>query len=189
MRLSRCSSLAKIELTIDNSSDSMVWVDATYHYFEPVFAQCPAPAWSSDREGLTVHKTNPFRAGFARLTGGMAVLKAEGPNGVNARIDLDLSSNSLRATAPVPGVCDTIGKVMVQVVSGQDDATVVLKSYYEYDGPVVATCMVAPAWSADRRGLTVNPKNAFEASIPVSGSTLTTVTAAAPNGVLGNATF
>jgi hypothetical protein len=185
MGLSRCSSLAKIELTIDNSSDSMVWVDATYHYFEPVIAQCPAPAWSSDREGLTVNKRNPFRAGFPRLAGGVAVLKAEGPNGVSARIDVDLTSISTRRIAP--GVCDQVVKVSVEMVPSIN-ATTMLQATYVYDGPVLVPCTEAPVWTADRNGLVISDRNPFQASInPFFG--LTKVTASAPNGTSGSITF
>lgn len=186
----KCSGLVDIELTVDNSSDSMLWVNAAYHFSSPVSSLCAAPAWTSDRQEMIVDKANHFRAGFMRFAGGTAILLATGPNGVESKIQLDLNgpSNSIR-----PGtVCNDVARVVVTVVpkpvwSGID-ARIVLQASYGYGGPSSTPCGTAPTWLATRRGLRVSEKNPFQASIDPSDAP-TTVTAEAPNGIGGAVTF
>jgi hypothetical protein len=181
-----CSKLVDIELTIDNSSDAMVWVLAGYHYSIPVSSHCAAPDWTSDRQEMVVDKSNPFRAGFNRTAGGTATLFATGPNGVQSKITLDINgpSNSVRG---LPGTCTNVTGVSVDLRPASGLANVLVASY-TYDGPVSTPCLTAPVWAADRRGLNVNPKNLFEASIDRSDAA-TTVTATAPNGIAGSTRF
>jgi len=189
----RCSTLKAIELTVNNADDTMLWVDAVYHFSSELSTPCAAPNWSADREGLTVDKANPYRAGFARILGGKAVLEATGPNSVQNTIVVDLNPNSVQHGTPLPqDACSSVAKVSVRIVpmlvpSG-GASTVALEATYVYDGPLSTPCLTAPVWDADRIGLQVSKLNPFQASIEVS-DTPTTVTATAPNGTGGSTTF
>jgi hypothetical protein len=184
--LVKCTGLAAIELTVGPaSSGSMLWVDATYHFSNPLPGLCAAPTWTSDRKELVVDKANHFRAGFNRTAGGTAILLATGPNGVQSRIQVDL--NATRTVRGLPDACAVVATVSVKAIPATS-LTNLLEASYTYNGPISTPCLTAPVWTADRRGLTVNPKNPFRASIDVS-DTATTVTATAPNGIAGSTKF
>ena len=183
-----CIGLTAIILRIDQSNDSMVWVEASYRSPSAVHTGAPllrGPSWSS---AVTTwwRQGNRFRAGFARGATGRASVQATAPGGVHNLIEVDLSptTSDLR-----PSVCENVTGVTMTLVSTSSDTRVAVIAAYAYDGPFATPCAVAPVWFADRRGLIVNPKNPFVASIDADTSVQTTVTATSPSGVVGSVIF
>jgi hypothetical protein len=185
-----CVGLTAINLRVDQSNDSMVWVEASYQFGNalstPAPRSCAAPTWRADRDDMVIDKQNRFRVGFARQATGRASVQATAPGGVHNMIDLDLSpTNSVRR----PASCDNVTGVTMTLMTTSSDSRVAVIAEYVYDGPLSAPCAVAPVWSADRRGLVVNQKNPFLASINADTSVQTTVTSTSPNGAVGNVIF
>src|SRR4029453_17186452 len=85
--------------------------------------------------------------------------------------------------------CKAIDGVNITVQPPISDTGVyTLIASYSYNTPTLTPCTTAPAWSATRRGLTVNPRDGFRASISAS-DVETTVYATSPTGVQGKTTF
>jgi hypothetical protein len=185
-----CSGLKAIALQIDESDDTILWVSAHYEFANPLSTPvpqpCAPPSWRADRGGLTVDQANLFRAGFLRTETGKATVQATGPNGVHNAIELSLSPTN--SVARRPALCADITGVTLSLKLVGSSTQVVVEAAYSYAGPFATPCAVAPVWFADRRGLRVNQKNPFEASINAS-AVQTTVTATAPNGMVGNILF
>jgi hypothetical protein len=185
-----CSGLKSITLQRDESDDTMLWVSAHYVFANPLSTAvpqpCAPPSWRADHEGLTVDKANLFRAGFLRTETGKATVQASGPNGIHNAIELSLSPTN--SVARRPAACADVTGVTLSLKLVSSSTQVVVNAAYSYAGPIGTSCAVAPVWSADRRGLSVNQKNPFEASIDAS-SVQTTVTATGPNGTTGNIVF
>lgn len=185
----KCEGVAGIQLDIDDTGKTAVWVQATYQYKPTVPAPtaCPAPSWTADTKGLQVDRSNPFRAGFARSIGGAAVVTATAPNGVSQVTKVSIGGS---AEAPTDAAsCKTVTGVVISKVSDPDADRVRLVAQYEYSTKAtMPMCSVAPAWEASRKGLTLDSKDGFQVSIPVSGGK-TVVTATAPTGVKGDIGF
>jgi hypothetical protein len=185
-----CSALKAIRLQIDESDDTMLWVSAHYEFANPISSPvpqpCAPPSWRADHDGLTVDQANLFRAGFLRTETGKATVQASGPNGIHNTIEVSLSPTN--SVARRPAVCADIAGVSLSLKTISSSTQVVVNAAYTYAGPFATPCAVAPVWFADRAGLRVNPKNPFEASIDAS-TVQTTVTATAPNGIVGNILF
>ena len=182
-----CLGLKAVDLTVVDSDDSILWVKATYVYLSgPTWSSCAPPEWTANRDDLIVDKANRFRAGFFRFAGGSATVTATAPNGVHNRIEVNLGPAT---TVTAPSSCDAVSGVSVTLDPSGDDTDVRMIATYAYLSPVATPCGVAPAWYASRRGLRVNPKDPFRASIPPLSFNKTTVTATAPNGAVGGTTF
>jgi len=181
-----------------------VWVEAKYKYSQLPPTDCAAPTFTSNVPGLQVDKANPYRAGLLRAAGTTAKITATAPNGVSEgiQVDLTLPGNTDPVTttptltpttsdSPADAACKVVAGVTVTAhrFGGTGGDVVLLATYTYLATPVSRPCTAAPVWAATRRGLTVDSTNAFRARIPVSDFVKTTVSAAAPNGVLGEVTF
>jgi len=177
-----CRNLGRISLTVLPAVSPILWVEANYQYTGPSLG-CPAPRWTSDRVEMVIDRNNPMRAGFPRTAGGNATLTATAPNRVTKSITVDLgATRDEQACKDVAGVSVKI--VPINSTSGD----VSLQATYRYFGSVSLGCS-APAWTASRRGLNLNPYDPFRASIARRTTVRTTVTATAPNGLSGSVTF
>jgi hypothetical protein len=182
-----CKGIHKVELQVDDSSRTVLWVQATYRYSGAVVARCAAPTWSSNRDDMVQDRQQPFRAGFLRSAIGQAVLTATAPNGVQNSVRLDLGPNSLRRGDN--DNCDTIVGVDLRILPSGDDTTVWIQATYVFPGDTPDNCRAPPSFSASRRGLRIHPNDKFRAGIDRSLRYQTTVQAAAPNDVAGKITF
>ena len=179
---SSCVNLGRISLNVVEPAGTILWVKATYHFTGPSLG-CPAPRWTSNRGEMIVDKTNPMRAGFPREAGGKATLTATAPNRVTQSIAVDLG------TTRAADSCKDISGVAVKVVRQTMSNDVFVEAVYLHVGPVIGVCTLSPAWTASRRGITVDPTNSFRAYIARRTDIRTTVTATAPNGRSGQVTF
>jgi len=179
---SSCVNLGRISLNVVEPAGAILWVEATYHFTGPSIG-CAAPRWTSNRGEMVVDKTNPMRAGFPREAGGKAMLTATAPNRVTKSIVVDLGATRADLS------CKQIAGVSVKVLPVGISNDVSVKATYHYTGPVTGVCTLAPAWTASRRGLNVDPSDPFRASIARRTDIRTTITATAPNGLLGKVTF
>ena len=93
------------------------------------------------------------------------------------------------ATMTSPDSCKDISGVSVKVVRHTISNDVFVEAVYLHVGPVIGVCTLSPAWTASRRGITVDPTNSFRAYIARRTDIRTTVTATAPNGRSGQVTF
>ena len=84
--------------------------------------------------------------------------------------------------------CRDIAVVDVSIVPAVNLTMVELTARYRFQRPGLS-CAVPPRWAATRPGLIVHPKDPFRASIQHRSDVRTTVTATAPNGKVGRATF
>jgi hypothetical protein len=180
-----CKGLESIDLAVDTSDDSMVWVKATYVFSNPLGTPCPAPTWSSDRDGLTVDPSNLFRAGFFRMAGGRASLQATGPNGVHNVIDFSLGGDNRL----VPITCDDVTGMQLNFVPSNDDTQILVLARYEYDVPEPVICTEPPTFTLNRRGLTVDATNPFLARIDMDSGTRSELIAAGPNALTASIGF
>jgi len=180
-----CENIVGIQLDVLQDSKTHVWVEATYQYKLPITSSaCPAPAWSADVRGLQVDKANPFRAGFARSLGGIAVVTAVAPNGVSSAVKVPIGGRVATDS------CKYVIGVTLTIQPAVDDGRIAFRAQYQY--PITTGglgCSIAPVWEASRRGLTIDSKDGFRASIPVSTQTKTAVTATAPSGAKGDIIF
>jgi hypothetical protein len=199
LRNQACRAVAGIDLHLSHSLDATVWVEASYTYLTPQLAACPAPEFTSNRPGLQTDKANPFRAGHQRALGGEAIVKAMAPNGVTQSIVIKLGPGTSdtdpaeqpTVTNPAPAKpgraaengCKYVDVVAVSVQKPTfEGGDYTLTAKYSYSQPTLTTCTVAPTWEATRKGLTVNPRDGFKASLTVSDQP-TTVVVTAPSGV------
>jgi hypothetical protein len=185
-----CDNLKSIDMAIDESDDSMIWVHATYVFATTFSTPCPAPSWRSDVAGLTVDRANRFRAGFSRMTGGKATVQASGPNGVHNAIEFSIGPSTSDRRPILPICPDVTGVTLSLMPSSTDDTRVIVVASYQYVAQT-SNCTDAPSFVADRAGLIVDQKNPFVASIDRMGASTqqTTVTATSPDGISGAITF
>jgi hypothetical protein len=182
-----CEAVTGIDLHVVDSSRTYLWVEATYQYINSGLVGCPAPTWSSDRDGLVVDERRPFRAGFQRSTGGRAVLTATALNGVHNSIRLDLGDSPLDFRNDP---CLNIVSVDLQVLpSASDKGVVSIQAKYVFLGETAGDCRAPPSFKASRPGLRIDPRDPFRAEIASAPRIKTTVGATAPNGVGHNITF
>jgi hypothetical protein len=99
------------------------------------------------------------------------------------------SAQAATMTSRAPDSCKDISGVSVKVVHHTMSNHVYVAATYLHLGPVIGSCTLSPAWTASRRGLTVDPTNSFRAYIARRTDIRTTVTATAPNGRSGKVTF
>lgn len=174
--------------TDDSTSPTMIWVEAAYLPFQPASTTCRAPRWTSDRDGLVVDRSNPYRAGYRRTERGVVNVTATAPNGAQNTLRVVLGGNTQFAAPGDNASCRLISGVDVRTVPVIGANTVSFEATYVYVTRPESACTVAPRWSASRRGLTV-AKDGFHASIERQATVRTTVTATAPNGVQDSLTF
>ena len=189
----KCEGVAGIQLDVVESKTN-VWVDARYVYKgNDTMPTCPAPTWSADVKGLMVDRENPFRAGFARSIGGIAVVTAVSPNGVSGEVKVTISpaTGDVNAPATAEANCKNVSGVNLTVQPSGDDSRTAFRAEYQYSvGTTLPGCSVRPAWDASRKGLTIDSRDGFKASIAtlsVGGKTV--VTATAPTGAKGELVF
>jgi len=204
-----CAAVESIHLEAVAVNDAGLTIQATYKYNQPTQSGCPAPAWTSKTSQLAVDKANPFRVAVVRTVGDKAVVQATSLNGVTNSISVGVGGGttdgavdpidpvptpapkptSPNRPVPTPTVdaCALINGVQLSVFR-QAGGTVGLTAAYTYSRPVTSDCSKAPQWSATRKGLAVNDRDAFKASIPAS-DTETVVIATAPNGVQNKVSF
>ena len=179
-----CEAITGIDLQVVDNSRTFVWVEATYKYPGSHLVKCPAPSWYSDRSDLVVDRNNPYRAGFPRSARGTALVTAKAPNGAHNSIRLDLGSTDN---------CANIVAVDLQILPGRSDGGGVLwiQAKYQFLGDTPDNCPVPPTFTASRRGLRVDPRDAFRVGIDQAQAPgiKTTVAATAPNGVGSKITF
>jgi hypothetical protein len=181
-----------IHLQVVDATKTAVWVEATYKYRQPPTTKCEAPTFTSNVRGLQVDKVNPFRAGLSRSAATTAKITATAPNGVTHGIQVDLGGPGTSDRPTVDNPCKAIDGVTISVdVPPGINGDVILAAKYQYvfSTPQPSGCPIAPTWEATRRGLTVNPKDGFRASIPVDRTGPTIVYVTAPNGVLNKVQF
>jgi hypothetical protein len=207
-----CALVHGIDLQVVGDNDAALTIQATYKYSQPTSVDCQAPAWTSKTSQLAVDKTNPFRTAVVRTVGDKAVVQATAPNGVTNSISVSVGPTTSEPThdavdpvdpmpAPRPNVpttpnrpttalnaCRLIDGVTLSAVR-QVGGTVALSASYTYSQAVPLDCATAPQWSATRKGLTVNARDGFKASIPAANDVETVVVATAPNGVQNKVTF
>jgi len=99
------------------------------------------------------------------------------------------SGQAATMTSRAPDSCKDISGVSVKVVRHTISNDVFVEAAYLHVGPVIGVCTLSPAWTASRRGLTVDRTNPFRAYIARRTDLRTTVTATAPNGRSGQVTF
>ena len=199
-----CKYVESIHLQVIEEKTAVL-VEATYKYSQPSLTTCSAPTFTSNVRGLHVDATNPFRARLLRTAATEAKVTATAPNGVSESIQVVLQGpadtdppTSGPTTTPNDGVSRPTAENACKVIDGVNitvqppdtngGGDYILIASYSYSTPTLTPCAVAPAWSASRRGLTVNPRDGFRASIGAS-SVETTVYATAPTGVQGKTTF
>jgi hypothetical protein len=191
MAVRPCSNITGVSLRTE-SVGRMVWVQARYNISGPTTTQCAAPEWTADLRGLTVDRSNPFRAGYPASTDGIANVTATAPNRISNTITLNLGRGAdfMAPTEQVNQACRLIDAVKVEAVpfSSPQAGRVTLRATYEYSQPVASECTKAPSWKASRQGLVV-ANDGFHASIGRRAGARTTVTAIAPNRVQGSLTF
>jgi len=175
--------------TDDQTSRSMIWVQALYLPSQPTLVKCPSPRWTADRKGLVVDSTNPFRAGYPRTTTGVVNVTAVAPNGVQNSIRVDLGGSTQFAG---PGPSDNEACRRIEDINLKVDTSSALRvriqAVYAYPRPMLNACTVAPRWTSIAPDLTV-AQDGFNATLARRSSTRTTVTATAPNGVSRSVTF
>ena len=190
MAVRPCSNITGVNLRTE-SDGRMVWVQAKYNISGPTTTQCAAPEWSADRAGLTVDRSNPFRAGYPASTDGIAKVTATAPNRISNTITLNLGRGAdfMAPSEQANQACRLIDAVSVhQVPSVSPRQRVTFEATYSYSQPVTSECTKAPSWTASRKGLVV-ANDGFHASIARVATARTTVTAIAPNRVQGSLTF
>jgi hypothetical protein len=207
-----CALVHGIDLQVVGDNDANVTILATYKYSQPTSVDCQAPVWTSTTSVLAVDKANPFRVAVVRTAGDRAVVRATAPNGATNTISVIVRPTTSDPThdavdpvdpmpAPRPNVpttpnrptpalnaCRLIDGVTLSAVR-QVGGTVALSAAYTYSQAVPLDCATAPQWSATRKGLTVNPRDGFKASIPADSDAETVVVATAPNGVQNKVSF
>jgi len=182
-----CEAVTGIDLQVVDSSRTVLWVEATYVYVTSGLVGCPAPTWSSDRDGLIVDKQRPFRAGFLRSASGRAILTATALNGVQSSIRLNLGNTRLK---PGNDNCRNVVGVDLQILPRESDSGVVwIQATYRFLGDTPDDCRDPPIFNASRPGLRIHPRDAFRAGIDYAPGIKTTVGATAPNGVGNKITF
>ena len=173
--------------TEDETSRSMIWVQAQYRPNQATVVKCAAPVWTADRKGLVVDSANPFRAGYARTLNGIVNVTATAPNGVQSSIRVDLGGTTDFAAPTGNEACRRIEDVNLRTVNSIG-TRVRVQAVYSYPRPTTAGCTVAPRWESSGSGLTVE-RDGFYASIERQALGRTTITATAPNGVARSLTF
>ena len=173
--------------TDDQTSRSMIWVQALYLPSQPTVVKCPAPRWTADRKGLVVDSQNPFRAGYPRTTTGVVNVTAVAPNGVQNSIRVDLGGSTQFAGPELSEACRRIDDINLKVDTSSS-LRVRIQAVYAYPRPMLNACPVAPRWTSLAPDLTV-AADGFNATLARRTSTRTTVTATAPNGVSRSVTF
>ena len=202
LRNKACTLVVGVDLQVVAEDKQAVTIQASYKYAEPVPQDCSAPAWASRDASLRVDRTNPYRVAVLRTHDGVVTVQATAPNGVFDVIAVNLGTpgstdepvepsvpNTNRPAptnrpvpTPVPVNCKAIDGVQVEVVDpGTATGNITLVARYSFTAPG-NECKLAPTWSASRKGLTVDPLNAFSASIPRANDA-TVVSVTAPNGV------
>jgi hypothetical protein len=172
--------------TDDQTSRSMIWIQALYVPSQPTLEKCPAPSWTADRKGLVVDSANPFRAGYPRNLTGVVNVTATAPNGARNSIRVDLGGGTDFAAPPSNEACRRIEDISLRVVP-VTGLQVRVQAQYAYTRPTTANvCTVTPKWTASRTGLTAD---GFFANIDRQPLGRTMVTATAPNGVSRSLTF
>jgi hypothetical protein len=106
-------------------------------------------------------------------------------NGVAPTSSTDVSTgfsaaDSGEVTAMATRPCSNITGVNLRTETG--GRMVWVQAKYNISGPSTTQC-AAPEWTADRRGLTVDPSNPFRAGYPASTNGIANVTATAPNRI------
>ena len=205
LRNKACAVVGSVNVRVVSEDKSAVILQASYRYTEPTLAECSAPAWSSRDASLRVDRTNPFRVAVLRTHDGTVTVRATAPNGVTNDMVVTLGPSTLDpvesvptdgnepvpANRPVPTLtaadCKAINGIQVQVVKNPAADAVSLQARYTF----LASgnqCRTAPTWSANRKGLTVDPLDGFSASIPRANDA-TVVYVTAPNGVATKVSF
>ena len=184
-----CSNITGVNLRTETVG-RMVWVQARYNISGPTTAQCAAPVWSADLKGLTVDRSNPFRAGYPASTDGIANVTATAPNRISSTITLNLGRDFAAPSETQNQACRLIDAVRVTQVPSTSLVAerITFEATYSYSQPVTAECTKAPSWTASRKGLVV-ANDGFHASIARVATARTTVTATAPNRVKGSLSF
>src|SRR5688500_15318626 len=206
-----CAVVGAVALHVVDQDKRAVYVEAVYRYTEPVAQDCPAPVWTSRGGELQVDRTNPFRVAVLRTHDGAVTVQATAPNGVTDAITVSLGTPSSSdepaepapntptgtnrpvptnrpAPAPAPVGCQAINGVRVVVQDpGTATGNITLVASYSFATPR-SECTLAPTWQASRKGLTVNPRDGFSASITKTDD-VTVVYVTAPNGVATKVSF
>jgi hypothetical protein len=87
------------------------------------------------------------------------------------------------ASAMAQQGCRNIVSVSLRAAPLSTSRFVALRAAYAYADPASPACTVPPAWSASRRGLTIDAADPFRVSITRLPGMRTIITATAPNGV------
>jgi len=182
-----CKAVTGIDLQVMDSSRTYLWVEATYRYAGLDVVGCPAPTWSSDRDGLVVDGRQPFRAGFPRSTGGRAVLTATALNGVHNSIRLNLGDTPLNSRND--GCRNVVGVDLSILPRASDNDVVWIQAKYVFLSGSADDCRDPPFFKASRPGLRIHPRDAFRAGIDSAPRIKTVVGATAPNGVAAKIIF
>jgi hypothetical protein len=186
---SACKGVTGIDLSVSDATDPLnVYIVATYLTDSTTPISCPAPQWRSDRTEMTIDQLNPFRVGFDRNAGGQATVQATSPNGISAEIEIRLGVPT-RSGRNISDCFDVVGVTVSMERGASDDRRVFLVASYDHSGPQPTFCSALPGWDTQVRGLVVDSKNPFRASVKRSADTQMTVNVTGPNRTIGSITF
>jgi hypothetical protein len=135
--------------TEDETSRSMIWVQAQYRPNQATVVKCAAPVWTADRKGLVVDSANPFRAGYARTLNGIVNVTATAPNGVQSSIRVDLGGTTDFAAPTGNEACRRIEDVNLRTVNSIG-TRVRVQAVYSYPRPTTGGLHGRPALGVQR---------------------------------------